>query len=255
MENLNNYSFEISTDDKGLSTMTVKVDNDNYQKELDKILEKYKPSIEVKGFRKGKAPKEMILKQYGPSLEQEMQEGLIQSAWEDISKEKKIESMQMPNLTKMEKESDVFCMVFEYYNTPEFSLPDFASMQAQKDKYNITDSVVDEAYTMEIKKYSQFVEDNEATIEIGYKVTVDINFEKDEYKKYNKEIPMMASDSKEDIYYASQIVGMKNGESKTISIFVGEEQSNVTLTIKKIEKPDMVDDSKEEDTSVMKEEL
>ena len=255
MENINNYSFDVSEDDKNLSTMKLIIDNETYQKRLDDIVEEYKPRMDIKGFRKGKAPKEIILKQYGESLEHEMQEKMIQESWDTISKEKKVETLSMPNLTNLKKEDDGLHISFEYYKLPDFTLPDFTQIKVEKNIYEVSDKTLAEAYKLEIKKYSQFVEDNAATIEIGYKVTIDINFEKEEYKKYNKEVPVLASDSKEDIYYSTQILGMKIDETKTVTTFVAEDSATVVLTIKKIEKPDMKDDTKEEDKSVMKEEL
>lgn len=255
MGKIGNYSFEITKDEKDLSIMNVVVDNEAYKKSLDDIIEEYRPRIDIKGFRKGKAPKEMILKQYGESFEYEIQEKLVQDSWQGIAEEKNISVLELPNLKNVEKKDDGIHFVLEYYSMPEFTLPDYSAVKVEKDVYDISDKALDEAYAMEIKKYSQFVEASDGVVEIGDKVTIALDFEKEEYKKYNKELPLFATDSKDEIYYSQEILGMKNGDTKTIKTFVGEEEASLTLTVKKVEKADMKDDTKDEDKAAAKEDL
>ncbi len=255
MEKISDYSFEIAKDDKDLSALTVVLDSESYKKNLDNLVEEYRPRIDIKGFRKGKAPKEMILRQHGEALEYEMQEKVIQEAWQKISEEKNISVLEMPNVRSMDKKDDGLHLVLEYYAMPEFVLPDYSGVKLEKDVYDVSDKVVDEAYVMEMKRYSPFVESSDGVVEIGDKVTVDVSFEKDEYKKYNKEVPLFATDSKDEIYYSQEIIGMKNGDTKTVKTFVGEESANVVITVKKIEKPDLKDDTKNEDKAKAKEDL
>lgn len=250
------FACEITKDDKDLSRMSITVDKEIYKNKLIEIVEEYKPRIDIKGFRKGKAPTEIILKQYGPSLEAEMQEKLMQDAWEEISKEKNILTLGMPNLSKMEKENDTLSIVFEYYELPEMTLPDFASQKLEKDVYEITDKTVDEAYDAEIKRYSHFIEKPDgAEVAIGDKVSASVKFDKEEYSKMNKDIPLVATDDKDDILYSREVVGMKKGDTKKISTFVGDEKTDVVITVNKIEMPDLKDDTTDEEKTKMKEEL
>ncbi len=255
MEKISNYSFEIVKDEKDLSVMSIVVDNEAYQKSLDDIVEEYRPRIDIKGFRKGKAPKEIILKQHGEALEYEMQEKIIQESWQKISEEKNLNVLELPNLKSVDKKDDGLHLVLEYYSMPEFDLPDYSKIKLERDVYDISDKSIDEAYIMEMKKYSPFIESTDGVVELGDKVTIDIDFEKEEYKKYNKEVPLFATDSEDEIYYSQEIVGMKNGGAKTIKTFVGEDAASLTITVKKIEKPDLKDDTKEEDKTKAKEDL
>ncbi len=255
MEKISDYSFEIAKDEKDLSVMTITLDKESYEKNLNDIVEEYRPRIDIKGFRKGKAPKEMILKQHGEALEYEMQEKIIQESWQKISEEKNISILELPSVRSMDKKDDGLHLVLEYYSMPEFALPDYSGVKLEKDIYDISDKVIDEVYVMEMKRYSPFVESVDGVVEIGDKVTVDINFEKEEYKKYNKEVPLFATDSEDEIYYSQEILGLKNGDTKTIKTIVGEESASLILTVKKIEKPDVKDDTKDEDKAAMKEDL
>ncbi len=255
MEKIGNYSFEITKDEKDLSVISVVVDNEAYQKSLDDIVEEYRPRIDIKGFRKGKSPKEIILKHHGEALEYEMQEKIVQDSWQSISEEKKLSVLELPNLKSVEKKDGGLSFVLEYYSMPEFELPDYSNLKLEKDTYSVSDKAIDEAYTMEMKKYSPFVEVADGVVEIGDKVTIDINFEKEEYKKYNKEVPLFATDSKDEIYYSQEVLGMKNGDKKTVKTFVGEESADVVLIVKKVEKPDVKDDTKAEDKEAAKKDL
>ena len=61
---IKDFNFETSTDDKDLVTLKVVVSKDAYNKELEKQIEYYKPKVNIKGFRIGHAPNNIILSRY-----------------------------------------------------------------------------------------------------------------------------------------------------------------------------------------------
>ena len=251
---IKDLQFETSSDDKDLVTLNLIISNEAYEKELQKQIEYYKPKVQIKGFRVGHAPNNIILSRYRGPLEGAVNEVLIDEAWNTYHDDKNVKAMGNPNLTNLEKKDDGLHLTYQYYPIPEFDLPDLSSISVEKNKYDIDDSIVDEAYKLSLQRYSHF-DESDLKSEIGNRVSVKIEFDNDEYQKYNKELTVVASDDENESIFARNSIGVKKDDKKLLKTFVDGKEATLIMNILKVEKPDMKDDSKEEDIKKVKEDL
>lgn len=246
--------FETSKDEKDLITLKASVSKDAYNSELQKQIEYYKPKVNIKGFRVGHAPNDIVYSRYRDALEGATNEILIEEVWNTYSDEKNAKSMGTPKLSNMENKDDGLHLTYEYYPIPEFDLPDLASIVVEKDKYEVDDSVVEEAYKLSLQRFSQYAE-SDLKSEIGDRVYVKIEFDDDKYKKYNKELTVAARDGENESVFSKNSIGVKKSDKKLITTYVDGRETTLIMEILKVEKPDMKDDSKEEDRNKVKESL
>lgn len=246
--------FETSKDEKDLITLKASVSKDAYNSELQKQIEYYKPKVNIKGFRVGHAPNDIVYSRYRDALEGATNEILIEEVWNTYSDEKNAKSMGTPKLSNMENKDDGLHLTYEYYPIPEFDLPDLASIVVEKDKYEVDDSVVEEAYKLSLQRFSQYAE-SDLKSEIGDRVYVKIEFDDDKYKKYNKELTVAARDGENESIFSKNSIGVKKSDKKLITTYVDGRETTLIMEILKVEKPDMKDDSKEEDRNKVKESL
>ena len=246
--------FEISKDEKDLITLKASVSKDAYNSELTKQIEYYKPKVNIRGFRVGHAPNDIVYSRYKDALEGATNEILIEEVWNTYSDEKKAKSMGTPKLSNMENKEDGLHLTYEYYPIPEFDLPDLASIVVEKDKYEVDDNVVEEAYKLSLQRFSQYVE-SDLKSEIGDRVYVKIEFDDDKYKKYNKELTVIAKDGENESVFSKNSIEVKKGDKKLITTYIDGREATLIMEILKVEKPDMKDDSKEEDRNKVKESL
>ena len=246
--------FETSKDEKDLITLKASVSKDAYNSELTKQIEYYKPKVNIRGFRVGHAPNDIVYSRYKDALEGATNEILIEEVWNTYSDEKNAKSMGTPKLSNMENKEDGLHLTYEYYPIPEFDLPDLASIVVEKDKYEVDDNVVEEAYKLSLQRFSQYVE-SDLKSEIGDRVYVKIEFDDDKYKKYNKELTVIAKDGENESVFSKNSIGVKKGDKKLITTYIDGRETTLIMEILKIEKPDMKDDSKEEDRNKVKESL
>lgn len=251
---IKDLQFETSKDEKDLVTIKASVSKDAYDKELQKQIEYYKPKVNIKGFRVGHAPNDIVYSRYKDALESAANEVLIEEVWNSYSEEKNAKSMGTPKLSNLENNENGLRLTYEYYPIPEFDLPDLASITVEKDKYEVDDNVVEEAYKLSLKRFSQYVE-SDLKSEIGDRVYVKIDFDDDKYKKYNKELTLAASDNENESIFSKNSIGVKKGDKKLITTYIDERETTLIMEILKVEKPDMKDDSKEEDRNKVKESL
>lgn len=254
METIDGLSFNISKDDNDMNTLEVIVSEEVYKKEIDKQVEEYKPNVVIKGFRKGHAPKEIILSRYKDALEGATSEALVEECWNKFQDSNNILSLGTPKLMKMEKEGEGLKMVYEFYQMPEVTAPDLSTISLEKDNYVVDDKSLDEGHKRSIRRFSEFIEtDNKALV--GDRVTVALEFNDEKNKKYNKEFTVTATDLTEDSIFAKESLGVVKGDKKTLSTSVGDEDAKLTMNVIKVETPDMKDDTKEDDIVQMKEAL
>ena len=246
--------FETSKDEKDLITLKASVSKDAYNSELQKQIEYYKPKVNIKGFRVGHAPNDIVYSRYKDALEGATNEILIEEVWNTYSDEKNAKSLGTPKLSNMENKDDGLHLTYEYYPIPEFDLPDLASIVVEKDKYEVDDSVVEEAYKLSLQRFSQYAE-SDLKSEIGDRVYVKIEFDDDKYKKYNKELTVVAKDGENESVFSKNAIGIKKGDKKLITTYIDGREATLIMEILKVEKPDMKDDSKEEDRNKVKESL
>lgn len=246
--------FETSKDEKDLITLKASVSKDAYNSELTKQIEYYKPKVNIRGFRVGHAPNDIVYSRYKDALEGATNEILIEEVWNTYSDEKNAKSMGTPKLSNMENKEDGLHLTYEYYPIPEFDLPDLASIVVEKDKYEVDDNVVEEAYKLSLQRFSQYVE-SDLKSEIGDRVYVKIEFDDDKYKKYNKELTVIAKDGENESIFSKNSIEVKKGDKKLITTYIDGREATLIMEILKVEKPDMKDDSKEEDRNKVKESL
>ena len=74
---------------KGLETnLNVVIDKKDLEKKIDQRLDEVKKDINLKGFRPGKAPKELLKKQFGQALQGEVLEKVLQDTTVEVLKNK-----------------------------------------------------------------------------------------------------------------------------------------------------------------------
>jgi trigger factor len=61
-------NVQVETLENSMAKLTVEVDTEKFEKALDRAYNKQKKSIQIPGFRKGKAPRKMVEKMYGEGV-------------------------------------------------------------------------------------------------------------------------------------------------------------------------------------------
>ncbi|MCX6112943.1 MAG: trigger factor, partial [Proteobacteria bacterium] len=96
MENLSIKLEDVSSISKKI---TVEVPYSRVKKEMEKVLERVSQGAVIKGFRKGKAPKAVIEKQYADNIRYDVTENLINESYAYALKEHKLEPVSYPNIS------------------------------------------------------------------------------------------------------------------------------------------------------------
>ena len=111
--------------DKLNSLLTIKINKNDYEKNVDKILLDYKKRANIPGFRKGHTPIGLIKKQYGLSVKVDEINKLIQKTLSDYLVKEKLQILGNPIPVKnsnLDWNSDQLSFDFEIGLSPKFDV-------------------------------------------------------------------------------------------------------------------------------------
>ena len=128
-----------------MAKLTIEVSADDLEKALQAAYLKEKNKISVPGFRKGKVPRAMIEKMYGPEIfYDDAANRLIPDAYAEAADESKLEIASQPKIDVVQLEKGKpFIFTAEVAVKPEVTLGEYKGLEVEKTDTAVTDEEVD----------------------------------------------------------------------------------------------------------------
>lgn len=209
-------------------TVVVEIDKDLMESGVNKAYLKARKSIQIPGFRKGKAPRKMIEAMYGAHVfyEDGLEEIFPEIYDAAIAKQEGFKAIGRPTLTDMQiSEDNVVTLTLTTEVYPEVSLGQYKGLEVEKAEV----SVSDEQVQAELDRMAQNVASTE-TVERAAQLgdTANIDFEGFDNgvafeggKGENFDLKLGSGQFVPG--FEDQIVGMTAGEEKDINITFPED--------------------------------
>ncbi|MGA9408455.1 MAG: trigger factor [Bacteroidota bacterium] len=132
------------------------------------------PSIEIKGFRKGRVPIPLIKKYYGESVEADALDDIANESFKKTIEEKKIQPIGTPTIVDMKyKRGEPFSFTIKYEVKPSITLKEYKGISVEK----YVHPVKEEEITSEIRRLQHInatFEEAKKVEGVEYVATVDI---------------------------------------------------------------------------------
>ena len=204
------------------ATVTVEIDKELMEKGVNAAYMKARKSIQIPGFRKGKAPRKMIESLYGAHVfYEDGLEEIFPEIYEEAVVKQEIKAVGRPSLTDMDiSEDGIVTITIATDVYPEVTLGDYKGLEVEKAEANVTDEQVQ----AELDRMAQNVASTE-TVERAAQMgdTANIDFEGfdngvafDGGKGDNFDLKLGSGSFVPG--FEEQIVGMSAGEEKDIDI-------------------------------------
>ncbi len=195
-------------------------------KEIDHALARKRESVNLKGFRKGKAPLEMVRNLYGPQVENDALYQFVSKEYFDAVQKEGLRAVGYPKFGNTEYKSDVNHVSFEATVEifPEVEIKDYSSYEFSEDKVEVTDEEVQELRNNYLNSKSEMlpIEDTSTALAIGQHAVMNFEGEKEDGSKpenmAGKEFVLEIGSNQFIPGFEEQMVGMKAGEKKTIEV-------------------------------------
>ena len=202
--------------------LVVDVNKDAWKKAQNKALENLSKDLEVQGFRKGHAPKDMARKHIGEQkLFMEAMNLVANEAFVAGIVEQKIEPVSQPQLDVKKMTADELELSFEVVVKPEVELGEYKGVKVEAEDTTVTEEEV----TAELEKIqeqnAQLVVVEDAEVENGHTVVIDFEGFKDDvaFEGGKGENHTLEIGSNSFIPgFEEALIGMKTGESRDINL-------------------------------------
>ena len=128
------------------------------------------------GFRKGKAPLNIVRKKYEPNVLSEVIEKLVQEKTSDLVKDKKLKPFRQPriDIRKYEKQKPVEIEI-KIDLKPEIKLKNFKEIKLKKYEINLDQKTIEDNYNQFLLSQKQYAKiDKNRSIKNTDKVTINI---------------------------------------------------------------------------------
>lgn len=155
--------------------LTIEVSAERFEKGIQAAYNKNKGSIQLPGFRKGKAPRMMIERMYGKGVFfEDAANDCIPEAYEAAVKENELEVVARPeiNVEKMDK-GETFVFTATVAVKPEVELGDYKGLEVEKAELAVTDEEVDADLKAKAEQNARTIEVTDRAVAKDDEVTID----------------------------------------------------------------------------------
>jgi len=166
--------------EKSMGTLSVVVADAPWAQAQEKAFNKLAKNVEVKGFRKGSAPKELIRKQISDaSIFNEAIDNIANDAFVFGLGEQNLSLVGKPNLDVKNVSKEEVELMFDISITPEVTLGDYKSIKVSQDSIVVSDADIESVITKTLEDYAELVIKNGEAV-MGDTVVIDFEGFKDE---------------------------------------------------------------------------
>jgi len=148
----------VNSEPKCKKILDIEVPQEEVQAEIDNQILQYRSKASIPGFRRGKAPLELVKSQFMDSIKGDVFETLIPRAYDQAIRQENIRPVDQPKLSNVEFDEDKplkFRAEIEVY--PEFELKGYTRLELTKKIREVTDKDLAEALAQMQRQNAEYI--------------------------------------------------------------------------------------------------
>lgn len=221
-------SVQVEKLEKNMAKLTIEVSAEDFAAALTKAYQKNKNKINVPGFRKGKAPQQMIEKMYGAGIfYEEAANIVIPEAYAKAADECGEEIVSQPSIDVVQIEKGkAFIFTAEVALKPEVTLGDYKGVEVEASVVEVSEEEVDKAIDREREKNAREIDIDDRAVENGDMIKLDFEgFVDGEAFEGGKgtDYPLTIGSGSFIPGFEEQLVGAKIGDDVEVNVTFPED--------------------------------
>ena len=227
--------------------LNVSVPTSRVNEQFEARLKRTAKTVKINGFRPGKVPLNVVRREYGAGIYQEVVNDVIRDTVFEAIQQEKINAVGMPNIDKVENKDDalVYQATVEVY--PEVEVNAFDALEIERKKSEVNDKDVDQMIENLQKQRASWTE-TKGMAKKDMQVTFDFEGTVDGEKFEGgtaEDFKLVLGSGRMIPGFEDGIVGMKKGEEKVIDVTFPEDYqaenlagkaAQFKITVKLVEK-------------------
>jgi trigger factor len=203
--------------------LSIQVPAEIVKAEMTQALNVTRREAKLKGFRPGKAPLDLIKRLYGPQLEQDVAQKLINDTLPEAIQQSGLELASQPTLEESNFQLDEpFSYTVSFEAKPEFEISGYQGLELTRETVAITDEMVDQRLEELRKAFTttRSIEEARAVAKGDLAVVDYKSFTGDEPVEggANPSYQLEVGSGRFHEEFEAALVGMGKGESKSVTV-------------------------------------
>lgn len=216
-------SVQVENLEKNTAKLTIEVPAEKFEEAVQHSYNKNKGKFNIPGFRKGKAPFNMIKKMYGVGVfYEDAVDEVIDASYPDAAKESGLEIVSRPAVSiEQIEEGKSFIYTAKVAVKPEVTLGQYKGVEVQKTKSDVTEEDIETEIKRAREKNSRLITVEDRGVEDGDQVTIDFDgsvdgkrFEGGKAEDYSLTIGSHTFIDN----FEEQLIGKKTGEECEVNV-------------------------------------
>lgn len=246
-------SYTVENLEKSMAKITITVSAEAFEEAMVKSYNKNKKNISIQGFRKGKAPRKMVEKLYGPEVFYEDAANFaIPDAYEEAAKESGLEIVSRPEIDVIDiGKGKEFVFTATVAVKPEVTLGEYKGIEVEKKVVKVMASDVNAEIDKVREQNSRMITVDNRGIKKDDTAVIDFEgFVDGEPFQGGKgeDYPLVIGSHSFIDTFEDQLVGKKTGDEVEVNVTFPEEYHEASLkgkpalfkvTVKEIKKKEL----------------
>lgn len=217
-------------------------------REYERVLELYAGRVKLKGFRQGKAPRDIVKQMFAGDIQHSLLDDLIPEVLGEVLNSRQIQSVGAPRVSDIVYEPGgplKFKAIVEVW--PDFELPAYKQIPAKKREGAVEDKDIERALAELREKAAEYVPVEGREAADGDYVVVELQGKDLKSKRLMpaEKVVVLAGHEGNDPAINANLIGLKPGEEKTFRHDYPADHKGKKLAGKSIEYRLKVDSIKE----------
>lgn len=252
-------SLQVEKMEKNMAKLTIEVTAEEFEAAMEKAYQKNKSKISIQGFRKGKAPRAMIEKMYGPDMfYEDAANFIIPEAYDTALGECDLDIVSQPSvdISQIEK-GKPFIFTAEVAVKPGVTLGEYKGIETQKSDVSVTEEEM-------LQELDKIREQNSRTVTVTDRAVQDNDILSIDFEGFVDDVAFEGGKGENFALtigshsfidnFEEQLIGKQTGEETEVFVTFPEDyqaadlagrQARFAVTIKEIkmkELPELDDD-------------
>ncbi len=144
--------------------LVVTLTADELKPHYEKAYNKARPTIDIKGFRKGRVPLGVIKKYFGPQIEADAHQDIIGEVFSKLTQDDEVVVVGQPGLTNIEmEENGAIKFTVKFETLPEIELKDYKSLTIDEPVHAVEEDEIQKELENIALNHGKFEEADEVT--------------------------------------------------------------------------------------------
>ena len=229
-----NYTVEVENLEKSMAKIIITVSAEDFEAAMERSYHKNKNKITIQGFRRGKAPRRMIEKMYGPEIfYDDAANFVIPDAYDEAKKECGLDIVSRPEIDVVDiGKNKEFVFSATVAVKPEVTLGEYKGVEVEKREVNVTEADVDAELEKVQEQNSRMITVDDRPVEKDDTVTIDFEgfvdgepFQGGKGENY----PLVIGSHAFIDTFEDQLIGKSTGEETEVHVTFPEEYHEASL--------------------------